>query len=103
MERTKIAQLFADKERLGGQTVTVSGWARTIRDMKGFGFVELNDGSCFKNLQIVLDANALDNYKEIAGQNVGATIRRSPGRTWGPPSPSPAPWCSPPRPSSPWR
>ena len=37
MERTKIAQLFADKERLGGQTVTVSGWARTIRDMKGFG------------------------------------------------------------------
>ena len=74
MERTKIAQLFADKERLGGQTVTVSGWARTIRDMKGFGFVELNDGSCFKNLQIVLDANALDNYKEIAGQNVGAAL-----------------------------
>ena len=74
MERTKIAQLFADKESLGGQTVTVSGWARTIRDMKGFGFVELNDGSCFKNLQIVLDANVLDNYKEIAGQNVGAAL-----------------------------
>ena len=74
MERTKIAQLFADKESLSGQTVTVSGWARTIRDMKGFGFVELNDGSCFKNLQIVLDANVLNNYKEIAGQNVGAAL-----------------------------
>ena len=74
MERSKIAQLFADKESLGGQTVTVSGWARTIRDMKGFGFVELNDGSCFKNLQIVLDAKVLDNYKEIAGQNVGAAL-----------------------------
>ena len=74
MERTKIAQLFADKESLGGQTVTVSGWARTIRDMKGFGFVELNDGSCLKNLQIVLDANVLDNYKEIAGQNVGTAL-----------------------------
>ena len=74
MERTTIASVFADQERLGGQTVTVCGWARTIRDMKGFGFVELNDGSCFKNLQIVLDANALDNYKEIAGQNVGASL-----------------------------
>ena len=74
MERTKIAQLFADREQLGGQEVTVSGWARTIRDMKGFGFIELNDGSCFKNLQIVLDASVLDNYKEIAGQNVGAAL-----------------------------
>ena len=52
----------------------VSGWARTIRDMKTFGFVELNDGSYFKNLQIVLDAGALDNYREIAGQNVGAAL-----------------------------
>ena len=63
MERTKIAQIFADQEQFGGKEVLVSGWARTIRDMKTFGFVELNDGSCFKNLQIVLDANALDNYR----------------------------------------
>ena len=74
MERIKIAQIFADQERFGGKEVLVSGWARTIRDMKTFGFVELNDGSCFKNLQIVLDANALDNYREIAGQNVGAAL-----------------------------
>ncbi len=74
MERTKIAQIFADQEALGGRTVSVSGWARTIRDLKGFGFVELNDGSCFKNLQVVLDAGALENYKEIAGQNVGTAL-----------------------------
>ncbi|MBR4099283.1 MAG: asparagine--tRNA ligase, partial [Clostridium sp.] len=74
MERTTIAAVFADQAALGGQTVTVCGWARTIRDMKTFGFVELNDGSCFKNLQVVLDANVLDNYKEIVGQNVGAAL-----------------------------
>ena len=69
MERTTIAAIFADQEQLGGQSVTVMGWARTIRDMKTFGFVELNDGSCFKNLQVVMDANVLD------------TTRRSRGRT----------------------
>lgn len=74
MERTAIAALFADQEALSGQTITVCGWARTIRDMKTFGFIELNDGSCFKNLQVVMDANTLDNYKEIAGQNVGAAL-----------------------------
>ena len=74
MERTKIAQIFADQEQFGGKEVLVSGWARTIRDMKTFGFIELNDGSCFKNLQIVMDANSLANYKEIASQNVGAAL-----------------------------
>ena len=74
MERTTVASVFADSEQLAGQTVTVMGWARTIRDMKTFGFIELNDGSCFKNLQIVMDANILSNYKEIAGQNVGASL-----------------------------
>ena len=74
MDRMTIAAVLADGERDNGQTVTVMGWARTIRDMKTFGFIELNDGSCFKNLQIVMDAGALDNYKEIAGQNVGAAL-----------------------------
>ncbi|MCI8538137.1 MAG: asparagine--tRNA ligase [Oscillospiraceae bacterium] len=74
MKRTTIASVFAGQEHWGGQTVTVCGWAKTIRDMKTFGFIELNDGSCFRNLQIVMDANVLDNYKEIAGQNVGCSL-----------------------------
>ncbi len=74
MELTKIATIFADAETLGGKTVTVGGWARTIRDMKNFGFVELNDGSCFKNLQVVMEREKLDNYADIAAQNVGAAL-----------------------------
>ena len=74
MSYTKIAAIFADSEQLGGKEVTVGGWARTIRDMKNFGFVELNDGSCFKNLQVVMEAGTLANYAEIASQNVGAAL-----------------------------
>ena len=74
MSYTKIAKIFADSEALSGQTVSVGGWVRTIRDMKTFGFIELNDGSCFRNLQVVMDANILANYKEIAAQNVGAAL-----------------------------
>ncbi|MEG0320713.1 MAG: asparagine--tRNA ligase [Oscillospiraceae bacterium] len=74
MKRTKIAQIFADRQALTNQPLTVCGWARTIRDMKTFGFIELNDGSCFQNLQVVMDANALQNFKEIASQNVGAAL-----------------------------
>ena len=74
MSYTKIATIFADSETLSGKEVTVGGWARTIRDMKNFGFVELNDGSCFKNLQIVMEAGSLENYKDIAAQNVGAAL-----------------------------
>ena len=74
MSYTKIAAVFADSESLSGQEITVGGWARTIRDMKTFGFIELNDGSCFKNLQVVMEAGTLENYKDIAAQNVGAAL-----------------------------
>ena len=74
MSYTKIAKIFADSEALSGQTVSVGGWVRTIRDLKGFGFIELNDGSCFRNLQVVMGAEALSNYKDIAAQNVGAAL-----------------------------
>jgi len=74
MKRTTIARIFADGQRLDGETVSVCGWARTIRDLKTFGFLELNDGSCFKNLQVVMEDGVLDNYKEAARQNVGAAF-----------------------------
>ena len=51
MKRQKIAGIFADASSFGGQELTVCGWVRTVRDMKNFGFIELNDGSCFKSLQ----------------------------------------------------
>ena len=71
---TKIAAIYADAGHYSGMTVTVGGWAKTIRDLKTFGFIELNDGSCFKNLQVVMEAGTLENYKDIAAQNVGAAL-----------------------------
>ena len=74
MKRQHIAGIYAAPEAFGGQTLTVCGWARTIRDMKNFGFIELNDGSCFKSLQVVLERGKLENYDDIARQNVGAAF-----------------------------
>ncbi len=66
MQRTKIAQLYRDSEQLGGQQVTVAGWTKSVRDMKNFGFVTLNDGSCFADLQVVMNRETLPNYDEIS-------------------------------------
>lgn len=74
MKRTEIARIFAYQDAFDGQTVTVCGWARTIRDLKSFGFIELNDGSCFRNLQVVFEDSAIENFKEIARQNVGTAL-----------------------------
>ena len=68
MKRQRISGIYADPAAFDGQSVTVCGWARTIRDIKNFGFIDLNDGSCFKSLQVVFERDALDNYDEIAKQ-----------------------------------
>ena len=75
MKRTEIAALYGSPETFGDTQVTVCGWARSIRDSKALGFIDLNDGSCFKGVQIVFTAEKLENYKEIASQNVGAALR----------------------------
>ena len=74
MERTRIAAIWAEPEAYTAAPVTVCGWARTVRDQKNFGFIELNDGSSFKGLQVVIERQLLDNYDEIAKQNVGAAL-----------------------------
>ena len=74
MERLQLKALAADLQAYGGKTVTVAGWAKSIRDSKAFGFIELNDGSCFKNTQIVFERETLENYDEIAHQNVGCSL-----------------------------
>jgi len=74
MNRTPISEIYANKEAFGGKNITVCGWARTIRDSKALGFIDLNDGSCFKGVQVVFEADKVNNYKEIASQNVGASL-----------------------------
>ena len=71
MKRTVIKELYTAPEQFAGKEITVGGWCRNLRTSNVFGFVELNDGSCFKNLQVVLEAQFLENYKEIASQNIG--------------------------------
>ena len=74
MKHQKISGIYADAAAFDGKSVTVCGWVRTVRDMKNFGFVELNDGSCFKSLQVVFERDSLNNYDQIARQNVGAAL-----------------------------
>ena len=73
MTRRRIKDLLGSKE--SGITVTTAGWVRTRRDSKGgFSFIELNDGSCFENIQ-VMAFNDLPNYKrEIGKLYPGASI-----------------------------
>lgn len=74
MKRTKISAIYADGAALTSSEITVCGWVRTIRDMKNFAFLELNDGSAHKSLQVVFEKNDLSNFDEIAHQNVGAAL-----------------------------
>ena len=69
-----IKQLYRQTDEYAGKKVTVAGWVRTIRVSKAFGFIELNDGSFFKNIQIVFEEDKLNNFAEISKLNVGAAI-----------------------------
>ena len=74
MERELIKHIYDDSAAFGGKTVTLGGWVRNLRDSKAFGFIDLNDGSCFSSLQVVFEREKLANYDEIASQNVGAAL-----------------------------
>ena len=65
MQRTELASLYKATPA-DGSKVTVCGWAKTVRDSKNIGFISLSDGSCYKPVQIVFQADKLANYAEIA-------------------------------------
>ncbi len=73
MQTTSIRSLYLNKDMQKEGTLTVAGWVRTVRDSKTFGFIELNDGTFFKSLQIVFEEH-LDNFKEVAKLGVGSAI-----------------------------
>ena len=72
--KTKIKQLFRQKEQFGDQIVTIMGWVRTNRAQAQFGFLNVNDGSFFENLQVVYDS-ILDNFEEISKFRVGVSVK----------------------------
>lgn len=74
MKRTLIKDLYSKREEYAGTAITVGGWARSVRDSKAFGFIDLYDGSCFNTLQVVFEREFIDNYDEIASLNVGSSV-----------------------------
>ena len=50
---TRVFDIYSNPENYGGKTVRVGGWVKSIRSSNAFGFIELNDGTYFKNIQVV--------------------------------------------------
>lgn len=74
MSYSEIKKLFRAPQDYTGKTITVPGWVKTVRDSKTFGFIELNDGTFFRNLQVVFEEGRLENFKEVAKLSVGSAI-----------------------------
>ncbi len=71
LKRTKVAQLLTSEQPVA--EVLVKGWVRTRRDAKDFSFIEINDGSCLKNIQIIANNN-LNNYEDVKKITTGSSV-----------------------------
>ena len=73
MKRTQIAQLYLNTPE-NFASLTVSGWVKTVRGSKRFGFMELADGSGFKGVQVVFEQDRIDNFEEVSKLGVGSAV-----------------------------
>ncbi|MHB8903719.1 MAG: asparagine--tRNA ligase [Patescibacteria group bacterium] len=73
MSKTLVKQLYRDTAQYLNKEINVSGWVRTARSSKEFGFIELNDGSFFKSVQIVYDTK-LNNFSEVEKISIGSSL-----------------------------
>ncbi len=73
MKAVLVKDIYRNTEKYLDKTITISGWIRTLRASKAFGFIELNDGSFFKNIQIVFEEN-LENFKEISKFTIASAV-----------------------------
>lgn len=73
MENTLVKDLYRNTKNYINKEVQVSGWVRTVRDSKNFGFIELNDGSFYSNVQIVFD-DTLKNFTDICKLTISSSI-----------------------------
>ncbi|MEL6823840.1 MAG: amino acid--tRNA ligase-related protein, partial [Calditrichota bacterium] len=73
MEKVTIKQVYRDPKAYIGKKVQLRGWIRTLRSSKAFGFIELNDGSFFKGLQVVFDEK-LDNFADIGKFTIASSL-----------------------------
>ncbi len=74
MEKIDIKQIYNDEKSFDGKTITVAGWVKSARGGKSFGFIDLNDGSCFKGVQVVFDSEKISNFETVSKLNTGSSI-----------------------------
>ena len=74
MERVKVKEIFKDSKKYLGREITVTGWIRKIRDAKKIVFIELNDGSFFKAIQVIVEEGIIKNFAEISKLNISSSI-----------------------------
>lgn len=75
MRDVEIKSLYRSSEVYADSEITVRGWVRTNRGSNKFGFIELNDGSFFKSVQVVYEAEFLDNFEEISKAPIAAALK----------------------------
>ena len=75
MKDIQLRTLFRETEKYADQEIVVHGWVRTNRGSNKFGFIELNDGTFFKSVQVVYEAEFIDNFEEIAKVPVAAALK----------------------------
>lgn len=73
MGNLNIKDLYRSTNEYVNKEITLEGWVRTVRASKNFGFIELNDGSFFKNVQIVFDEK-ISNFEEIAKLTISSSV-----------------------------
>jgi asparaginyl-tRNA synthetase len=73
MDYVLLRKLFKETEKFKEKEIKISGWVRTVRASNAFGFIEVNDGSFFKNVQVVFDSN-LENFKELSKITISSSI-----------------------------
>ncbi len=74
MSGIKLKSLFRETDKYADQEIVVHGWVRTNRGSNKFGFIELNDGTFFQSVQIVYEAELLDNFEEISKAPIAAAL-----------------------------
>jgi asparaginyl-tRNA synthetase len=74
MKDVQLRKLFTDTQEYAGTEVVVRGWVRTNRSSNKFGFVEINDGSYFKSVQVVYEEENIENYEQIAKAPIAAAL-----------------------------
>ena len=75
MKDVEIKKLYRESEKFSDSEITVRGWIRTNRGSNKFGFIELNDGSFFKSVQVVYEAEFLNNFEEISKAPIAAALK----------------------------